>query len=320
MSSSSRHRRTLVRSLAVGVAGAAALAAAPVASAAVGLEGGSTSLRLAPGTAAALGDLGVSVAPVGPARVSGGAIAFPVTGGSIDPATAAGRIAHSGGLAFSAGGTTVRVTDFVVRTDRRTPVLTSSAPALSSTITYVVKPGDTLSAIAAKHKTTVRALATANRLASPNLVLEGARLRLPAAVASGPAQELSRSTVRAHVDKWATYYGIPISLARALAWQESGFQTNVTSSTGAWGPMQIMPDTWTFVETVLLGRTVPRTGEGGVEVGMALLHHLLKRFGGDQRLALAAWYQGERAVRERGLYDDTKTFVANVLALTGRPL
>jgi hypothetical protein len=127
VSSSSRHRRTLVRSLAVGVAGAAALAAAPVASAAVGLEGGSTSLRLAPGTAAALGDLGVSVAPVGPARVSGGAIAFPVTGGSIDPATAAGRIAHSGGLAFSAGGTTVRVTDFVVRTDRRTPVLTAAA-------------------------------------------------------------------------------------------------------------------------------------------------------------------------------------------------
>lgn len=203
---------------------------------------------------------------------------------------------------------------------RRTPVLTSSAAAVPSTITYVVKPGDTLSAIAAKHKTTVRALAKANRLASANLVLEGAKLRLPGAVASGPAQELSRSTVRAHIDKWATHYGIPISLARALAWQESGFQTNVTSSTGAWGPLQIMPDTWTFVETVLLGRTVPRTGEGGVEVGMALLHHLLKRFGGDQRLALAAWYQGERAVRERGLYDDTVVFVANVLALTGRPL
>ena len=71
------------------------------------------------------------------------------------------------------------------------------------------------------------------------------------------------------------------------------------------------------METVLLGRTVPRTGEGGVEVGMALLSHLLKRFGGDQRLALAAWYQGEKAVRERGLYEETKAFVANVLALTG---
>ena len=84
--------------------------------------------------------------------------------------------------------------------------------------------------------------------------------------------------------------------------------------------MQIMPATWAFVETVLLGRTVPRTGEGGVEVGMTLLNHLLDRFDGDQRLALAAWYQGEKAVREHGVYAETKTFVANVLALTGRPL
>ena len=203
---------------------------------------------------------------------------------------------------------------------KRAPVRASSAPTIASTITYIVKPGDTLAAIASRHKTTVRALAKANDIESPNLVLEGAKLRLPGAVAAGPAEELSRSTVRAHIDKWAARYGISVSLARALAWQESGFQTNVTSSTGAWGPMQIMPNTWTFVETVLLGRTVPRTGEGGVEVGMTLLNHLLKRFGGDQRLALAAWYQGEKAVRERGLYEDTKAFVSNVLALTGRPL
>ena len=84
--------------------------------------------------------------------------------------------------------------------------------------------------------------------------------------------------------------------------------------------MQVMPETWAFVETILLGRSVPRTGEGGVEIGMTLLNHLLKRFEGDQRLALAAWYQGEKAVRERGLFEDTKKFVANVLALTGRPL
>ena len=200
---------------------------------------------------------------------------------------------------------------------KRTPVLTK---ATSSTISYVVRPGDTLTEIAAKHQTTVRALAAANDIESVNLVVEGAELRLPAAVASAPAVELSRSTVRAHIDKWAAHYGISVNLARALAWQESGFQTNVTSSTGAWGPMQIMPDTWTFVETVLLGRTVPRTGEGGVRIGMALLNHLLKRFNGDQRLALAAWYQGERAVRERGLYAETVVFVKTVLALTGRPL
>ena len=35
------------------------------------------------------------------------------------------------------------------------------------------------------------------------------------------------------------------------------------------------------------------------------------------RLALAGWYQGARAVRERGLYDETKEFVRIVLALYG---
>jgi soluble lytic murein transglycosylase-like protein len=207
------------------------------------------------------------------------------------------------------------------------PVLAQATP-VAATIAYVVRPGDTLTAIAEKHKTTVRALAEANDLASVNLVVEGAKLRLPGASATGkatgqataPALELSRSTVRAHIDRWAAHYGIPVNLARALAWQESGFQTNITSSVGAWGPLQVIPATWTFVETNLLGRPVAKTGEGGVEVGMALLNHLLKRFGGDQRLALAAWYQGEKAVRERGLYDDTKVFVANVLALAGRPL
>jgi LysM repeat protein len=203
---------------------------------------------------------------------------------------------------------------------KRTPVLTriTAAP-----VSYVVRPGDTLAGIAAKHKTSVRALAAANDIETPNLVLEGAKLRLPAAVASTastPAESLSRSTVRGYIDKWAATYGVPINLARALAWQESGFQVNVTSSVGAWGPLQIMPDTWSFVETVLLGKTVPRTGEGGVQVGMALLRHLLRRFDGDQRLALAAWYQGEKAVRERGLYDETVTFVANVLALSSRQL
>jgi LysM repeat protein len=203
---------------------------------------------------------------------------------------------------------------------KRTPVLTQIT---ASTISYVVRPGDTLAEIASKHKTTVNALAAVNDIETPNLVIEGAKLRLPGASSSNtatPAQNLSHSTVRGLVDKWALHYGVPVNLARALAWQESGFQVDVTSSTGAWGPMQVMPDTWTFVETVLLGRKVPRTGEGGVEVGMTLLRHLLRRFDGDQRLALAAWYQGEKAVRERGLFDDTKVFVANVLALSSRQL
>jgi N-acetylmuramoyl-L-alanine amidase len=229
--------------------------------------------------------------------------------------TALVRFQKSRGLAVDGVAGPASLTAF--GSGRRAPVLTR---ATATPVSYVVKPGDTLTEIAVKHKTTVRALAKANDLKSINLVVEGAKLRLPADVGTGPTEELAHSTVRAHIDKWANHYGIPVSLARALAWQESGFQTNITSSVGAWGPMQVIPQTWAFVETVILGHTVPKTGEGGVEVGMALLNHLLKRFNGDQRLALAAWYQGEKAVREIGIYDDTKAFVANVLALAGRPL
>ena len=224
------------------------------------------------------------------------------------------RFQRSRGL--SADGIAGSATRTAFGQGRRTPVVTRSAAAVpSASASYLVRPGDTLTAIATKHKTTVRALAKVNDLRPEGLLLEGKTLHLPV---GGVAVELSRSTVRSHIDRWAARYGVPANLARALAWQESGFQTNITSSVGAWGPMQVMPETWTFVETVLLGRNVPRTGEGGVQVGMVLLAHLLKRFDGDQRLAIAAWYQGERAVRERGLYDETKTFVANVLALSGR--
>jgi hypothetical protein len=128
------------------------------------------------------------------------------------------------------------------------------------------------------------------------------------------------ATVRATLDHWAGHYGLDPSLARALAWMESGYNPNVVSSVGAWGVMQIMPSTWKYVETSLIGRPVPRTAEGNVHVGTALLHHLLNRFDGNETLALGAWYQGERAVRMNGLYPETKTFVSTVLALKNRPL
>jgi len=113
--------------LAVAALAAGAAIAAPAASAAqVGVQGGVTNLHLDRATATALGDLGLTVSPVGPAKAAGTRVSFPITGGSIDPATAAGRVNHSGGLAFSAHGTTVRVTNFIVRTDRSKPVLTAA--------------------------------------------------------------------------------------------------------------------------------------------------------------------------------------------------
>ena len=107
---------------------AAFLVAAPGASAAkVKLAGGSTTLKLDAGTAAALTGAGASVAPIKPAKAGKGGIAFPITGGSIDPATAAGRIDHSGGLVFRAGGAKVAIKNFRVHVGAKRAILTAQA-------------------------------------------------------------------------------------------------------------------------------------------------------------------------------------------------
>ncbi len=179
-------------------------------------------------------------------------------------------------------------------------------------MTYVVKAGDSLTAIAKRFGTTVAALARANKLDPSHYLIIGTKLRVPAPAEWGGGQ------VRDLLDRYAGRYRVSRSLVRALAWQESGYQTNLTSPTGAWGVMQVMPDTWDFVETVILGERVPRTTEGNIKVGVLYLRQLLREFHGDERLAVGAWYQGAKAVRERGLYGETKVFVANVLALKTR--
>ena len=81
---------------------------------------------------------------------------------------------------------------------------------------------------------------------------------------------------------------------------ESGFQQDVVSNVGAIGVMQLLPETWEFVDVVLLGVRTPRNYQGNVRAGVRYLRWQLDEFDGDRRLALAGWYQGARAVRERG--------------------
>ena len=64
--------------------------------------------------------------------------------------------------------------------------------------------------------------------------------------------------------------------------------------------LQTLPTTREYVENVLAGKPIAHTVDGDVEVGVRYLKHLLDAFNGDERLALAGWYQGERAVRAHG--------------------
>jgi peptidoglycan hydrolase-like protein with peptidoglycan-binding domain len=124
--------------------------------------------------------------------------------------------------------------------------------------------------------------------------------------------------VRALLDYWARYYGLSPSLVKALAWQESGFQQDVRSSVGARGVMQVTRQTWSYVEMVLLGRSVRHGIDGNIHVGVAYLRQLLHEFHFNVRLAVGAYNQGPAGVRAHGLYPKTRRFVANVLALRRR--
>ena len=145
------------------------------------------------------------------------------------------------------------------------------------------------------------------------------RARAPAQRSSKPHRPRGASPAKVErmLGRWARHYGVSPSLVRAVAWMESGFQWNVRSSAGAWGVMQIIRPTWRFVEDVLLGHEVRRTTRGNIRVGILYLRYLLRNFG-SKRLALAAYYQGPRAVRRHGLYPETRVYVRTVLVLRKR--
>jgi len=196
-------------------------------------------------------------------------------------------------------------------------------PPVRATHTVVV--GESFFSIAGRYGISPLLLAKENRLKLATVIVPGQRLTLPVgkqisspgrAEASAPTVA-SRDAVRASIDRWSAAYGVDPQLARATAWMESGFRQDVVSNVGAVGVMQLLPISWQWVDQVLLGTTTPRTYDGNVRAGVRYLRWLLDQFHGDRRLALAGYYQGAQAVRDRGLFDDTKRYVAIILKLYG---
>jgi soluble lytic murein transglycosylase-like protein len=189
----------------------------------------------------------------------------------------------------------------------------------SATLAHVVKPGESIFSIAERYRVSPWLLAQENNVTFSRVIVPGQRLRLPAGAklaVRGAASE-TKEEVAASIDRWSSVYGVDPALARALAWMESGFQPDVVSNVGAVGVMQLLPETWDFVDETLIGHVTPRTADGNVQAGVRYLRWQLDEFDGNVRRALAGWYQGARAVREIGLYDDTRFFVSVVMKLYG---
>jgi soluble lytic murein transglycosylase-like protein len=66
---------------------------------------------------------------------------------------------------------------------------------------------------------------------------------------------------------------------------------------------------------VLVGNRIPRSAGGNIRVGVLYLRHMLRIFNWNKRLALAAYYQGPRAVRRHGLFRESRVYVRTILAL-----
>jgi soluble lytic murein transglycosylase-like protein len=177
-------------------------------------------------------------------------------------------------------------------------------------VTYTVKPGDNLTAIAVHYGVTPTALAALNGISRMNLVQVGKVLRIPV---PPPA------TVESLLAKYAKSYQVEAALIKALAWQESGWQQQVISDMGAVGVMQLMPETGRFTGDFILQRSVNTANlEHNVEAGVAFFAYLIRQAKGDVQLAVAGYYQGLRSVRQKGMQADTKRYVANVMALRQR--
>ncbi|MFT4035751.1 MAG: LysM peptidoglycan-binding domain-containing protein [Patulibacter sp.] len=351
MSNISVLRRSVARRSALIVAGAALLAAAPAAQAypvhvvtpgetlsGIAAANGMQVARLAAANGLAWNSIVIAGQSLQVPPADG--LYTSTTGATMGYATSSSAQAPAGstGTVTTSSGQAVRT---VAAVNRTTATGTSGA-------SHQVAVGETLAVIAARLGTTISALAAANGISNPNLILAGSTLRAPAAGTTAvPAPSMVSASYRTtssstgpegtsaatgagagttaerlsgdQIGSIAAQHGVSPSLAKAVAWQESGWNNGLTSSTGAKGIMQVMPGTWDWINKTLARPPLQsNSASDNVRAGSLLLRQLLQQTGGNEAMAVAGYYQGLGSVRQRGMYDDTKQYVTNVLSLKSR--
>lgn len=140
-------------------------------------------------------------------------------------------------------------------------------------------------------------------------------------------REIDRKTPYAdYINRFSREAGISPEIVAGVIQAESSFQPRALSKSGAYGLMQIMPDTWRQVNKDLKVCNGRHAGECTVEcyynpelntrIGTAYLAQLNRQFSGDMVLALAAYNAGPGAVKQYGgvpPYSETTTYVSRVI-------
>ena len=154
--------------------------------------------------------------------------------------------------------------------------------------------------------------APAAQPSTPSFASALASAQTPATQTSPSATGTDGSAFGAEIDAAAASNGIDPALLKGLVSQESGFDPSARSGAGALGLTQLMPGT-----AASLGVTNPLDPVQSLQGGARYLRQQLDRFGGDERLALAAYNAGPGAVARYGgvpPYSETQNYVNSVMA------
>ena len=202
-------------------------------------------------------------------------------------------------------------------------------------VSYVVRPGDTASGLAVRFHAWTAEIVSHNHLGRSGTLHVGDRIVIPVVrkgARSGDGgknggkgrptkmwqhPDRDREKVRRVIAGAARHHDVDPQLALAIAWQESGWQMGVVSSAHAIGAMQVLPATARWMEHYAGRRLrlhkLGDNAKAGVLLLRVLSHHTQRR-----THKIGAYYQGLGAVREHGLYEETRAYVGNVVAIKRR--
>jgi LysM repeat protein len=222
------------------------------------------------------------------------------------------------------------------------------APAPAATVTHTVVSGDTVSALATRYGSSVQAITSANSLNAGAMIRIGQVLTIPGATAGAAPTTLvgntfagrtypehvvaaanqnkanllavgvpSKADMQALVVSTARAMGVDPALAQAIAFQESGFNHASVSPANAIGTMQVIPTSGDWASDMVGRKLNLLDPTDNVVAGVAILRRLVET-SPDLPTAIAGYYQGQRSVRENGMYADTRRYVASVQTLMSR--
>ena len=119
-------------------------------------------------------------------------------------------------------------------------------------------------------------------------------------------------------------HGLEPTFVAGVVYAESRFRPDVRSHRGAYGLMQLLPETARFIQEESGIEGDYRDPQVNLRIGAWYLGYLQERYSGDERLMLAAYNSGESRVNgwisDRGFdvgedipFKETRDYVENVL-------